>query len=454
MLPALLLLSCRGDQPDDTSTPLTLASACGEVTPTGADRALQFDGAPPDNLIIISIDTLRRDRVGFYGGGDATPFLDERLAASVSLSDLRACANWTLPGVFCVVTGQAMFEQGLEPFDPERLEDPTYINPELQTMAGWMRDAGWATTLVTTSKLFSDELPTGNGFQEVVYDSTMDARAVADAAREALTGLQDRAGEAPWYLQVHFRDPHGPYNPPASYQGELAGVDLSPYDPRTSSGISAIYNDMTTMGAEQRQEVRENLETLYAGELRYLDVQLAELWRDWQTAGVLDDALVVFWSDHGEQFFEHGGFQHGSMLHQEESLAIGAFWANNLPSSVLSEPVLHTDIPATILDLYGITPGTTISGVPLGGSGSDRVRVGVGRDKDLRPQLAVDRSGHRLLYHWDGERSYYQTPLDALEEQDLYDATSADVACLWELLLPVIETIDPAEIGEPVRVGP
>jgi len=452
MLISLLAVACK-DPPQDTSS-VTMDSACGERTPATSDRALKFDGEAPRNLIVISIDTLRRDRVGFHGGGDATPFLDERLAASLTLEDLQACANWTFPAVFCAVTGQTMLEQGLEPFDPTRLESPDYINPELPTMAGWMVDAGWSTALVTTSKLFSDALPTGNGFQDVSFDSDMDAAGVAEAARSTLDSLQARAGSAPWYLQVHFRDPHGPYSPPLSYQGDLASADLAPYDPRTSVGINAIYTDLPEMDTETQQAIRDTVEALYAGELRYLDTQLAQLWRDWEAAGVLDDALVVFWSDHGEQFFEHGGFQHGSMLHQEEARAIGAFWAKNLSAGTFSAPTIHTDIPATLLDLYNITPTTTLSGIPLGAAGSDRIRVSVARDKDLSLQLAADRSGHRLLYSWGGDRSYYRTPLDPFEETDLYDAAAEDVSCLWDYLLPVVEQIDSTAIGPAISPGP
>ena len=454
----LIAMSCRDDALDDTSpaAPVVLSSACGEPSAPTSSRALSFDGAVPTNLIILSIDTLRRDRVGRYSGGSDTPFLDERLADSVALDDLQACANWTLPGVFCATTGRTMVEAGMEPINPERLDDPTYFDPELATMASWLRDAGWATSLVTTSKLFSTELPSGNGFEDGVFDADMNAAAVADAARTTLASLQERAAASgsPWYLQVHFRDPHGPYNPPAAYQGDLAGVDLSPYDPRTLDGIRAIFSAMDDLTDAERAEVTANLETLYAGELRYLDTQLAMLWRDWSAAGVLDDTLVVIWSDHGEQFFEHSRFQHGATLHQEEARAIGLFWADNLPAAAFTAPTTHTDIPATILDLYGILPTEALSGVALGATGADRLRVSVARDKDLRPLLGIDRNGHRLLYHWDGDRSYYQTPNDPFEETDRYDASSEDIACLWEQLMPTLEAIDTTEIGAATLPGP
>ena len=196
----LLSLACRpkatgaGDTaPADTTAPETvplvpgsLGDACGAEDVPSSEGALSFSGAAPRNLLIISIDTLRKDRVGRYSGGGDTPFLDGLLAESVVLDDLMACANWTLPGVYCAVSGHAMFEAGLEPIDPSRLEQPDYIDPDLGTVASWLNDAGWATSLVTTSKLFSRALPTGNGFEDEVFEADMDAAQVADAARDAL----------------------------------------------------------------------------------------------------------------------------------------------------------------------------------------------------------------------------------------------------------------------------
>jgi hypothetical protein len=200
---SLLLLGCQ-PTPDDpveepvwtTPAPAELGTACGPVEAPGEGRALDFDGAPPANLIIISIDTLRRDRVGRYSGGDDTPFLDSRLASGVALDDLMACANWTLPGVFCAVTGRSMGEAGMEPIDPARLEEVGYFPEEMGTLAGWLAEAGWATALVTTSKLFSAALPTGRGYDEEVFDSDMDAARADRRGSVVFTGSFSRSTRA------------------------------------------------------------------------------------------------------------------------------------------------------------------------------------------------------------------------------------------------------------------
>lgn len=437
--------------PPERAAEMVLGSACGPLDEPSDARALVFEGAPPKNLIIISIDTLRRDRVGRYSGESNTPFLDEHLASAVALDNLLACANWTLPGVFCAVSGRSMLESGLEPIDSSRIEDPTYLSPELPTMAGHLQTAGWHTALVTTSKLFSDKLPTGNGFDTVVFNSDMNAGAMVTAAEQALSDLQAAANDDPWYLQLHFRDPHGPYNPPGAYQGDLAGTTLT-YDPRTSEGISEIYGALDSLSEEEITDLQAVLEALYAGELRYLDDELKALWQSWESSGVLADTMVVMWSDHGEQFLEHAGFQHGASLHQEEAWALGSFWAENLEPAAISAPTLHTDIPATILDVYGIS--ADMSGMPIGAVGNARARVSVARNKDFLPLFSVDREGHRMLYGWDGTRAYYQTPNDPEEQQDRYDPTDPNVICLWEYLQPALDAVDDSNLGPPVQAEP
>ena len=90
-----MLLACK--------TPEAPPPAKGEpfeVTETSDPDALSplvFDGAPPTNLLMISIDTLRKDQIGFYGGGADTPYLDSLLAGSVHLDDHMQCASWVRP---------------------------------------------------------------------------------------------------------------------------------------------------------------------------------------------------------------------------------------------------------------------------------------------------------------------------------------------------------------------
>lgn len=451
-----LLLACNGGK--DTAPPnkpVTLASACDPAAAPADEAVLVFDGAVPKNLLIISLDTVRRDRVSRYAPSlDTTPFLDSLFAEGVALDDFRACANWTLPGVTCAVSGRTMLSLGAEPVYPDNLNEPDYLPADLETLAVWLSAAGWQTALVTSSKLFSDEKPTGNGFGSVQLVSNPPAKRILDISRETLPVLAAEAGDAPWYLHVHLRDPHSPYAPPDAYQGDLAGQALAP-DPRTDDGVLNTVRAWERASADERAELQAVLDQLYQGELRYMDAQLAQFWRDLSAGGWLDDTLVVFWSDHGEQFFEFGSFQHNASLQGVEAMAVAAFWADNLQARAHSGPTMQQDIPPTLLRLYGLDVPAAVSGVPLGEAPADRVRTSTSTDKGRTPIHSVERSGHRMLYSWDGARAYYQVPNDPDEQDDLYDADSEDIACLWDALRPIIAQVDAERVGsEPVDAGP
>jgi arylsulfatase A-like enzyme len=400
---------------------------------------------------VISIDTLRRDALGRYGGGDTTPFLDQVFENSVALDDFRACANWTLPGMTCAMIGQSTLELGVEPMFPDPEGDPDYLDEDLETLATWMKASGFSTALVSASKLMSDARPIANGFDEVnaIYEAVADW--VSTTTIDTITPFL--SGTDPWYLHVHFRDPHSPFNPPEAYQGDLAGVDIGENDPRTDEGMDHITTNWRTLSEESLAAVQENALSLYAGEVRYVDDTIANLWTLLSGAGALEHTLVVFWSDHGEQFFEHNRFQHGKSMHVGEAGAIAAFWAHGLTPVAWEGPTLQQDIVPTVLDVFGIAVPETVSGFTVGSAPADRVRISTTMQRQIVPIHSVERHHHRMLYGWDGAMSYYRTDKDPEETNNLYDAENENIGCLWDFLKPAIDMVDAERAGmEPAGV--
>jgi arylsulfatase A-like enzyme len=436
----VILVACAPRE----APPTLPESACGEPSTEVGVPAIQFASANPHNLLVLTIDTLRRDRVGRYAGDDTTPFLDDLLASSVTLDDFRACANWTLPGMVCSVTGQSTLDLGLDPLAPDTSSDTDTLDPDLETLATWLAAEGFDTTLVTSSSLFSARRAVGNGFAEVKYDNDAPAARLVDTA---LASARGTTTERPWYLHVHFRDPHGPYDPPAAYQGLLAAFDLDPDDPRTEGGLSSIATAPRRLGPLGLAFVRQTVDQLYRGELRYLDTELARLWEALLDEGYLDDTLAVVWSDHGEQNFEHDDFQHAQSLHAEEGMAVAAFWSAGIEPVAVDAPTSQPDLVPTVLDALGIAIPAGVTGAVVGTAPSDRVRFSTAVDDDGNPVHSVERNGHRLLYNWSGTRSYYAYPLDPEERDDLYDSDDEDVRCLWDFLRPAIERVDAERAG-------
>ncbi len=434
-------------------------SACDDSGAAGSS-ALVFDGARPRNLLVISIDTLRVGDLGRYTGLDVSPVLDGILDDAVVADDMRSCANWTLPGVTCAMTGRNALEMGLEPMYSDILNDPDYLPRDLETLATWMKRAGYNAGLVTSSKLFSHDKPLGNDFDDERFLSDGGALWVVDEGLDLLSGYQTAVKDVgvPWYLHLHFRDPHAPYNPPEAYQGDLAGADIGTYDPRTEEGMQEIHGGWQGLSSADLDTLREHIKTLYRGEITYMDAQIARLWSELDSRGALDDTLVVFWSDHGEQFFEHDAFEHGESLHVRETGALGAFWSRNLAANAWSGPALLEDIPATVLEAMGIAAPTgeaEMSGVVLGVAPETRARVSASTDGRNVPIHMVDRSGHRLLYSWTGEKAYYRLDVDPTEAQNRYDSSDENVVCLWDILTPSLALVDAERAErEPADAGP
>ncbi len=444
-----VLAACDGQTGDSA-----VLAGC-EPDPGDPDgRALSWSGEGPTHLIGLSIDTLRRASVGRYAGSGVTPFLDGLLEGGVALDDARTCANWTLPGVTCALTGQTTLEQGFEPLIADKDAEGLQLPVALETLATWLGQAGFASSLVSASKLFSHHQPVSNGFDTVVFDGEVIAAPLVDAAVGQAQTLRAQA-DGSTYLHVHFRDPHGPYAPPESYQGDLVGVDLGDHDPREQAGISALRRDWPDLSQAQRDELLGVLYQLYDGELRYLDDQLSRLWTELDGGGLLDDTLVVIWSDHGEQFFEHSDLGHGRSLHPDEADMVAGFWGSGLDSGVWTGPVGQPDLVPTILDALGVPIPETVTGQVIGTSPADRVRVSGTVDTADVPIFSADRAGWRMTYAWDGDRALYDLEADPGEQVDVYRDHPATVHCLWEHLEPQLGFVDRTRTdGEPVRPGP
>jgi arylsulfatase A-like enzyme len=195
---------------------------------------------------------------------------------------------------------------------------------------------------------------------------------------------------------------------------------------------------------------------LYRGELRHFDDQFALLWTELEARGALDDTLMVFWTDHGEQFMERGLIEHANHLFAEENRATAAFWAKNLAPYAYTDLTTHQDIAATVADLYGLSPAYALEGLPVGTAPEDRVLRHFAYFAGASPQLGITRGTQTLLYDWDGRKSFFRNDLDPAQLDDAYDAKDPDVVAMWDALSPFVQQIFDQwdHFGPPDDAGP
>jgi arylsulfatase A-like enzyme len=419
------------------ATPLLLAFAIGCGGPREKVGALSFDGPVPPNLLWITLDTARVDHLGHWSGDPSvSPNLDAVLAGSVVLEDHRSCSNWTSPSFTCLLTGRSQLSAGFwtSSGDPAV---PDYPPVPYATLALLLAERGYATTLVTSNEMFSiDFTGVARGFERQVDVNASPAPEVAAAALGEVGTLM--AGDRPWYLHVHFLDPHGMYCAPAADVDLPAHVDLA-------ASCDDSYRDdasFSAADADDQAALASLDDALYTGEIRYWDESFGSFWRELLARGALDDALVVFATDHGQQLFERGGHGHGLYLGSEENRAVAAFWSPHLAPLRWEAPTTHEDVAATLFALYDLAPPWPVDGVVVGDAPDDRALPAMNYRAGEPVLLSVVQGGRQLVYDWAGNRSFYRLDSDPRGLEDVYDAADPDVLATWDALAPSIAQVE------------
>ncbi|MEQ1572227.1 MAG: sulfatase-like hydrolase/transferase [Myxococcota bacterium] len=435
-----------------TTEPSTEVPPTGDTGPVGPQSVLQFDGPPPKNLLIVSLDTTRRDFIGRFSGTDHTPNLDEVLQTAVVLENHRSCSSWTAPSMTCVTTGLTPYELDWWPWTSDPYVQ-TY-DDDLPTLAGQLQfQQGFRTTLVSANDVFGPGLNFTRGFDTYTSVSWQPAADVADAAVDEARALVE-GGSSPYYLHVHFIDPHADYCPPPEYIDAEdfvdQGIDLcdSFYDYAWGGFWYESYDWQQTFIQDSRE--------VYEAELTYWDHEFGQMWERLDQLGALDDTLVVFVTDHGEQFFERGGWGHGNTLAAEENRSTAAFWAKNLVPQAWTGNTVHQDIAATLQDFFQVEPPIPSSGVVVGLAPDDRYLRGMLYWGQGAARLSIVQFDKELTYDFWGERHLYDLALDPTGLTDSYDPTDPDVIAMWGPMQVFVDEVVAKwpSAGAPYAPGP
>ena len=266
------------------------------------------DQGPP-NVIFILIDTLRADHMSLYGyERPTTPFLDELAGRSAVFGRARSQAACTYPSVNVILTSRYAYNFYKRPGGHMGIPDDLVPMPQL------FRAAGYATAAVSASPIVratpSEHNPEGGfdrGFD--TFDESCLWREAACVNDRGLAVVDSTA--KPYFLYLHYMDPHGHYQPPASWHLRFA----QPYN-----GLDFIAkgdaNPIAEMLYDNGPKVDftdhdiQHLRDLYDDEIAYLDTELRSFFAALEAAGRLDNTIVVITADHGEEFLEHGHVGH------------------------------------------------------------------------------------------------------------------------------------------------
>jgi arylsulfatase len=349
-------------------------------------RVAAPSGAP--NVLLVVVDTLRADHVDTYGyTRRTTPVLDALAAGGVVFENAVSQAPWTAASVATLFTGLYPSVHGLDggpewigatagpgtlPFVSHRA-----LATEWRTLAEALASAGWSTAGFVSNAYMSAVFGLAQGF--TVWDDARDdyagdvrtqKRRGAETNRRVLDWLA--WAEEPFFLLVHYNDPHWPYDPPppfgrewtAGYHGSLAPGETGFVVEREGRGAGALSPGDVAY-----------LVGLYDGEIAYADAQLGALLEALRARGLRRGLLTIVTGDHGEEFLEHGGTSHGYTLYDEQlRVPLVVHMPERFAARRVSAQVRLLDVAPTVLDVLGLDAGET--------QGASLVELAEGRTTD------------------------------------------------------------------------
>ncbi len=399
-----------------------------------------FEGRVPANLVMVSIDTLRRDHVGRYdpSGPSTTPFLDSLMRDGFVLDDHTTCSSWTYHGISCTLLGADPSHLGVVPkLEPATSRVPWPDDLGDVFLATRLQRAGFHTVLSTANGFLAPTWGTAGGYDDFSGQAFDPAATVFEGGLSSLLAAIDSGTAERWFLHVHLLEPHAPYLMHDGYTPDLSDLDAVAYDLDQKGGHYDATGEWPTLGAAEQANLEETLRRRYRGEVGYLDSLLQSFFSDLGRQGLLDDTLVVIWSDHGEAFWEFGHQSHGYTLHRPENDGILMFWAPNIVAGAWDGPTTAVDLVPTLLGLFDLPVPDYVTGTPVGLAPEDRPRFAASIARAGAIQSV--RQGHlKLHYRWSGAVGFFDLDADPWEEEAAWDPTDPAQVALWDLLAPEV----------------
>ena len=337
------------------STPsrVTLALlALGPVACTGGPPP------PPPDVVVIVVDTLRADALGVYGAeGGNSPHVDRLAGDGVLYDRAYSQAPWTTPSVGSLLTSRYPTELGI-------VDGPDRLPLAHDTLAELLSEVGYATAAVVSHHFVSKRWNFDQGFDHFDQSNVRWHAAVtsADVTDDALArwDAMTAAGAGPFFLFVHYFDPHFDY---VEHEG-FPRTDPA-YAGPVRSGME--FNDLVELAPEMTAADVTHLRRLYASEVAFTDHHVGRLLAGLEARGRYRPSLVVFTADHGEEFLERGRLGHGESLHDEMirvPLVIKRPGGREA-GTVVAEPVGLVDVLPTVMQLLGLEVPEDVSGRTL-----------------------------------------------------------------------------------------
>ncbi len=350
----------------------------------GACGPTKRAGTPPRNLILVTVDTLRADRMSAFGHARATSdlagvgevlgtvpaarkSLDELAAEGVVFARALAPRGMTFPSIATLFTGLAPLEHGA-------FENQELLCTEVTTLAETLKDAGFATGAFTTNPLLVPDSGIEQGFERFYSDRSGERDLLAVRAAVEWLAELDLEGGPPIFLWLHLMGPHLPYAPAPLEGVDYARLFTEPAYAGPADGSREFLDAAHSASMPWEAQDLEHVRALYDGEIARIDhvvslfVEILSGVQSEQPVDVLSRSIFAFVADHGEELGErHGYFGHSKSVF--DSVLHVPFFLRH-PASltgrrVFGELVELQDFVPTVLDWLDVSAAPVVRGRSL-----------------------------------------------------------------------------------------
>ena len=300
------------------------------------------------NIILVSIDTLRADNLGIYGYTRQTsPALDSLAQDSGVFLNTFATAAWTLPSHISLLTS-------LFGYNHQVYHTNENIDPAITTLADLLRQNRLFCAAITGGVFISPQYGFSKGFDS--FSEAAGDFSVPDSAERLFQAFSEWIGQnhdKNFFLFLHTYQPHSPYDCPAPYSSVFLGHDSKLQKVKILDYLGGREGTFKPLSEKERQDFI----CLYDGEIRYTDERLIKpLLSRLKQLALYDRTMIIITSDHGEEFFDHGGWEHGHTLYNEllKVPLIIKFPNSKFRGKRIESIVSLVDVMPTVLEEMGI----------------------------------------------------------------------------------------------------
>jgi arylsulfatase A-like enzyme len=308
----------------------------------------------------LTIDALRKDSLGCYGGGNLTPFIDSIQKNCILFTQAYSTGPYTRAAFPGILTSSHYLEFGLQKMLSSRrklISDVLksagittaafHSNPHLSGYFGWNR--GWDVFYDSMEEEVTDHIP------------YIEAQILNQKVAAWLSSLTGKGYEKPFFLWVHYMDIHEPYIPQRKY---VERVD--PFLLLNEEEMFRLFKEVLLKRDVSHKETVALLKKLYQAHVLQIDEEVKKIYEILDARGILQETIIILTSDHGDEFGEHGGLSHDGKMYEElVHVPLLIFDPERNTSQVSSSLVSTLDIAPTIVSLFGLPPVESFFGIPI-----------------------------------------------------------------------------------------